>query len=62
MHYDAMKEVRAKGAAFRQFSADEHQEAADGSTREETVKTRKELGMDRGSSGSRPLEKRKREI
>ncbi|KAI6014301.1 hypothetical protein EDC04DRAFT_664284 [Pisolithus marmoratus] len=58
MHYDAMKEVRAKGAAFHQFSADEHQEVADGSTREETVKTRKELG----NSGSRPLEKRKRDI
>ncbi|KAI6014291.1 hypothetical protein EDC04DRAFT_2904205 [Pisolithus marmoratus] len=58
MHYDAMKEVRAKGAAFHQFSADEHQEAADGSTGEETVKTRKELG----NSGSRPLKKRKREV
>ncbi|KAI6007944.1 hypothetical protein EDC04DRAFT_2907423 [Pisolithus marmoratus] len=62
MHYDAMKEVRTKGAAFHRFSTDEHQESADASTREETVKTRKELGMDPGSSGGRPLEKRKGEI
>ncbi|KAI5982679.1 hypothetical protein EDC04DRAFT_2885077 [Pisolithus marmoratus] len=48
MHYDATKEVRAKGAAFYQFSADEETRRQQmeelRSTREETKKTREEVG------------------
>ncbi|KAI6096485.1 hypothetical protein EDD16DRAFT_1500199, partial [Pisolithus croceorrhizus] len=80
MHYDATKEVRAKGAAFYQFSADEdtrrQQMEELRSAREETKKTREEIGAvdvtpgevegmraeDSSSSGSRALEKRKRDI
>lgn len=80
MHYDATKEVRAKGAAFYQFSADEETRKQQmeelRSAREETKKTRDEIGAvdvipgevegmraeDSSGSGSRALEKRKREI
>ncbi|KAG6332755.1 hypothetical protein ID866_6329 [Astraeus odoratus] len=80
MHYDAAKEVRAKGAAFYQFSADEETRKQQmeelRSAREETKKTRQEMGAadvrpgevegmraeDTGSSTTRALEKRKREI
>lgn len=81
VHYDAAKEVRAKGAGFYQFSADEETRAAQmeelKSSREETERTRAELGaqdvrpgeiegMKAGSSGSagksRAMEKRKREL
>ncbi|KAL4064523.1 hypothetical protein V8B97DRAFT_318898 [Scleroderma yunnanense] len=48
MHYDAAKEVRAKGAAFYQFSADEETRKQQmeelRSAREETKKTREETG------------------
>ena len=48
IHYDASKEVRAKGAGFYQFSADEEtrrQQMEELKTaREETGKTRAELG------------------
>ncbi|KAI6024641.1 hypothetical protein BKA83DRAFT_685078 [Pisolithus microcarpus] len=48
MHYDATKEVRAKGAAFYQFSADEETRKQQmeelRSAREETKKTRDEIG------------------
>ncbi|KAI5982319.1 hypothetical protein EDD15DRAFT_2181060 [Pisolithus albus] len=48
MHYDATKEVRAKGAAFYQFSADEETRKQQmeelRSAREETKKTREEVG------------------
>src|SRR5260221_7446167 len=47
-HYDASREVRAKGAGFYQFSADEEtrKEQMDElrQVREETEKTRQELG------------------
>lgn len=47
-HYDAAKEVRAKGAAFYQFSADEETRKQQmeelQSAREETKKTREEMG------------------
>lgn len=77
MHYDAAKEVRAKGAAFYRFSADEETRRQQmeelRSVREETKKTREETGavdvipgevegMRAEDSGSRALEKRKREI
>ncbi|KIJ12824.1 hypothetical protein PAXINDRAFT_163838 [Paxillus involutus ATCC 200175] len=79
-HYDASKEVRAKGAAFYQFSADEETRKQQmeelRAAREETKKTREDLGAldvqpgaveglreeEGDSSGSRALAKRKREI
>ncbi|KAF9236729.1 hypothetical protein BU15DRAFT_49660 [Melanogaster broomeanus] len=79
-HYDASQEVRAKGAAFYQFSADEETRKQQMEelrvSREETKKTREDLGAldvrpgdvegmreeEGRSSGSRALEKRKREI
>ncbi|KAF8841759.1 hypothetical protein BDN67DRAFT_900650 [Paxillus ammoniavirescens] len=79
-HYDASKEVRAKGAAFYQFSADEETRKRQmeelRAAREETKKTREDLGAldvqpgaveglrEEGgeSSGSRALAKRKRDI
>lgn len=77
VHYDASKEVRAKGAGFYQFSADEETRKKQmeelKSVREETEKTRKDLGavdtlpgelegMREGPTKSRAVEKRKREI
>ena len=48
VHYDASKEIRAKGAGFYQFSADEETRKAQmeelKALREETAKTRQELG------------------
>ncbi|PCH42250.1 hypothetical protein WOLCODRAFT_137789 [Wolfiporia cocos MD-104 SS10] len=48
VHYDASREVRAKGAGFYQFSADEETRRRQMEelrrTREETEKTREELG------------------
>lgn len=78
-HYDASKEVRAKGAAFYQFSGDEETRQKQmeelRAVREDTKKTREELGAmdirpgemegmreESGQSTSRALEKRKREI
>ena len=50
VHYDASKEVRAKGAGFYQFSADEETRKAQmeelKASREETAKTRQELGAE----------------
>ena len=50
MHYDASKEVRAKGAGFYQFSADEETRKAQMEelkiSREETTKMRQELGAE----------------
>jgi len=78
VHYDASTEVRAKGAGFYQFSGDEEtrRRQMEGlkAAREETDKTRQELGaediipgqdegMIAGSNvKSRAMEKRKREI
>jgi len=77
VHYDASKEVRAKGAGFYQFSADEETRKKQmeelKNVREETEKTRKDLGavdilpgelegMREGPTKSRAMEKRKREI
>ncbi|PFH53052.1 hypothetical protein AMATHDRAFT_138402 [Amanita thiersii Skay4041] len=78
MHYDANREVRAKGAGFYQFSADEETRRKQmeelKTSREETMKTREEAGaVDikpgevegmRSSSNevSRAMEKRKREL
>ena len=82
IHYDASKEVRAKGAGFYQFSADEETRRRQmeelKNVREETGKTRAELGAvdlrpgevegmnaDAGSGGpgrSAALEKRKRDL
>lgn len=78
MHYDASKEVRAKGTGFYQFSADEETRRRQmeelKTARDETERTRKEVGaedirpgQDEGMSGggsvkSRAMEKRKREI
>lgn len=49
-HYDASKEVRAKGAGFYQFSGDEATRAAQmeelKASREETTKIRQELGAE----------------
>ncbi|KDR76324.1 hypothetical protein GALMADRAFT_140036 [Galerina marginata CBS 339.88] len=49
-HYDASKEVRAKGAGFYQFSADEETRATQmeelKASREETARTRTELGAE----------------
>ena len=50
VHYDASKEIRAKGAGFYQFSADEETRKAQmqelNALREETAKTRQELGAE----------------
>lgn len=77
MHYDASREVRAKGAGFYQFSGDEETRKAQmaelKASREETTKTREELGAEDIMPGqeegmtadgveSRAMEKRKREI
>lgn len=78
MHYDASTEVRAKGAGFYQFSGDEETRRRQmeelKAAREETEKTRQELGaedirpgQDEGMTAgsnvkSRAMEKRKREI
>lgn len=75
LHYDAKREVRAKAAAFYQFSgdADERQRQMDElrTAREDTVQQRTEAGAqdtaDPGSStptvdDSRGITKRKREI
>ena len=77
VHYDASKEVRAKGAGFYQFSADEETRKKQmeelKNVREETEKTRKDLGavdilpgelegMREGPTKSGAMEKRKREI
>ena len=78
IHYDASKEVRAKGAGYYQFSADEEtrrrqMEELKGA-RDETGKTRAELGavdlrpgeaegmQAGGGSKSAALEKRKRDL
>ena len=76
VHYDASKEVRAKGAGFYQFSADEETRRKQmeelKTVREETERTRQELGAEDikpGEEGmtaegvqSRAMEKRKREL
>lgn len=50
VHYDASKEVRAKGAGFYQFSADEETRRAQleelKASREETERTRQQLGAE----------------
>ena len=78
-HYDASREVRAKGAGFYQFSADEEtrKDQMDGlrQARQETEKTRQELGAVDLKAGevegmqeapnalrSRAIEKRRREL
>ncbi|THH09647.1 hypothetical protein EW146_g8630 [Bondarzewia mesenterica] len=78
-HYDAAREVRAKAAGFYQFSGDEEAREKQmrelNAMREETEKTRQEMGAvdakpgevegmrDGGSgTGSRASEKRKREL
>ncbi|KAJ6619696.1 hypothetical protein B0H10DRAFT_2216536 [Mycena sp. CBHHK59/15] len=81
VHYDASNEVRAKGAGFYQFSKDEETRKAQmdelKSARDETEKTRKEMGAVNVLPGevegmqdphsvssvrSRAMEKRKREL
>ena len=77
IHYDASREVRAKGAGFYQFSADEEirqrQMEELKNAREETGKTRAELGavdlrpgevegMNVETGKSAALEKRKRDL
>ena len=77
LHYDASREVRAKGAGFYQFSGDEETRKAQmaelKASREETTKTRQELGAEDIMPGqeegmtadgveSRAMEKRKREV
>ena len=84
VHYDASREIRAKGAGFYQFSADEETRKAQmeelKASREETAKTRQELGAEDikpgevegmrdgeapgtiGTTKSRAMEKRKREL
>jgi hypothetical protein len=79
IHYDAGREVRAKGAGFYQFSADEETRKRQmeelQQTRNETEKTRQELGAVDLKAGeaegmqdapnalrSRAIEKRKREL
>jgi hypothetical protein len=76
IHYDASKEVRTKGAGFYQFSADEETRRKQMEelkvTREETERTRQELGAEDVKPGeegmtadgikSRAMEKRKREL
>ena len=78
-HYDASKEVRAKGAGFYQFSGDDETRKKQmeelKTVREETKKTREDLGAmdvrpgevegmreESAQPASRALEKRKREI
>jgi len=78
-HYDANREVRAKGAGFYQFSADEETRKKQmeelRQAREETEKTRQELGAVDLKAGevegmqeapnplrSRAIEKRNREL
>ena len=68
-HYDASKEIRAKGAGFYQFSADEltRQKQMDElkATREETEAKREQQGADGLGSATvtnRASEKRKRDI
>jgi hypothetical protein len=50
VHYDGSSEIRAKGAGFYQFSADEETRKAQmqelNALREETAKTRQELGAE----------------
>ena len=50
VHYDASREIRAKGAGFYQFSADEETRKVQmqelNALREETAKTRQELGAE----------------
>ena len=50
VHYDASREIRAKGAGFYQFSADEETRKTQmqelNALREETAKTRQELGAE----------------
>jgi Domain of unknown function (DUF4078) len=50
VHYDASREIRAKGAGFYQFSVDEETRRAQmeelKASREETAKTRQELGAE----------------
>ncbi|PPR05748.1 hypothetical protein CVT24_006687 [Panaeolus cyanescens] len=82
VHYDASREVRAKGAGFYQFSGDEETRKLQmnqlNAAREETARTREELGAEdvrpgdiegmreRGTalsnSQSKAIEKRKRDI
>ncbi|KIP05024.1 hypothetical protein PHLGIDRAFT_74899 [Phlebiopsis gigantea 11061_1 CR5-6] len=79
IHYDASKEVRAKGAGFYQFSGDAETRRSQmeelKNARDETGKTRQELGAvdlrpgemegmatDAVPQKSRALEKRKREL
>jgi len=76
VHYDASKEVRAKGAGFYQFSADEETRLKQmeelKSVREETERKRQELGAEDAKPGeegmtvegvkSKAMEKRKREL
>jgi len=77
LHYDASREVRAKGAGFYQFSGDEETRKAQmaelKASRDETTKTRQELGaqdimpgqeegMTADGVESRAMEKRKREV
>jgi len=68
-HYDASREIRAKGAGFYAFSADEETRARQmeelKNARVETEKVREEVGSGEGSSGkpvNKAMEKRKREI
>jgi hypothetical protein len=78
-HYDASREVRAKGAGFYQFSGDEEARKIQmeelRQAREETERTRQELGAVNLKAGeaegmqanasthpSRAIEKRKREL
>ncbi|KAF8899941.1 hypothetical protein CPB84DRAFT_1680805 [Gymnopilus junonius] len=55
IHYDASREVRAKGAGFYQFSADEETRKAQleelKASREETERIRKEMGAEDIKSG-----------
>jgi len=77
LHYDASKEVRAKGAGFYQFSGDDESRQRQMEelrlAREETEKSRQDVGavnvkpgdvegMQAEGSRSRALEKRKREL
>jgi len=68
-HYDASREIRAKGAGFYAFSADEETRARQmeelKNVRMETEKVREEVGVEEGTDGKRAnkaMEKRKREI
>lgn len=70
VHYDASKEVRAKGAGFYQFSADEEERRRQmeelKKARGDTEKARDETGAEdpatKDSAPSRAMGKRKREI